>query len=428
MQRAFAAEVWRALIFLALCALFGIVTGYLAWFLAIGAMGYIAWMLWQVLRLERWLTAREPGLPPEADGAWGNISDRIYHLQRRNEREKQRLQSLLLRVEDTTAALPDAVILLDAKGNMTWWNETASQLLDFQSGDQQNPLINYIRDPQFIQYFEGEKYTEPFALPSPHHPNKRLQFQITWYGQEQRLVLVRDITRLHQLEKMRRDFVANVSHELRTPLTVIKGYVETLSDNISDHTRQWQKPLQQMQQQCERMTLLVNDLITLSRLETEDPETKQTTVDIAQVLSIVRSDASILGQDQYMLTLNCETTSKIRGNQKELQSAISNIVVNAITYSPEGSKINIRLFEDKTGIHVSVTDDGIGIDPKHIPRLTERFYRVDASRSINTGGTGLGLAIVKHVLLRHDGQLSIHSELGKGSVFTCSFPRSRIVK
>ena len=427
MQKAFSAEIWRGVIFIALCIFFGFILDHLAWTLVIGLSAYVIWLLWQAFRLELWLLKKEPGLPPEADGVWGNIFDRIYHLQRRNEREKQRLQSLLHRVEDTTAALPDAVILIDSKGNMTWWNETASELLRFQPSDQQNPLVNYIRDPQFIDYFDRGDYKEPFMLPSPYHNNRQLQFQITRYGQNQRLVLVRDITRIHRLEQMRKDFVGNVSHELRTPLTVIKGYLETLLDNAEATAPRWCKPLQQMQQQAERMTLLVNDLITLSRLETEDPQLKQNAVNFVQLLKIVRADAEIVGGENYAVRLNCECQQKIRGNQKELQSAISNVVINAITYSPKGSTVDIRYFEDDDGLHVAVTDNGIGIDSKHISRLTERFYRVDASRSINTGGTGLGLAIVKHVLLRHDGVLTIQSELGKGSTFTCTFPLARIV-
>ena len=426
MQKAFSAEIWRGLIFIFLCLFIGFLINQVAWTLAIGVCAYLVWILWQVYRLEKWLVAKEPGLPPEADGAWGNISDRIYHLQQRHQREKQRLQSLLNRVEDTTAALPDAVILIDAKGNMTWWNETASNLLKFQTNDLQNPLVNYIRDPQFIDYFDNGDYREPFMLPSPHLPSKQLQFQITNYGNKQKLVLVRDITRIHRLEQMRKDFVANVSHELRTPLTVIKGYLETLSDSAADVAPQWVKPLQQMQQQGERMSLLVNDLITLSRLETEDPQLKQTKVDMVKLLAIVRGDAKIVGGEDYTINLACDCEHKIRGNQKELQSAISNIVINAITYSPKGSTVAIRYFCNDEGLHVAVADDGIGIDAKHISRLTERFYRVDASRSINTGGTGLGLAIVKHVLLRHDGSLSITSELGKGSTFTCTFPVNRI--
>ena len=427
MHRGFVAEVWRGLIFVSLCLLFGLITGYLAWTMVIGLSAYSIWILWQIYRLDHWLLKRKPGLPPDADGVWGNVFDRIYHLQRRNEKEKQRLQLVLQRVQDTTAALPDAVIVLDPKGNMTWWNETASQLLAFQPNDQNSPLINYLRDPQFIDYFEAGNYREPFTMPSPHHHNRQLQFQITRYGQNERLVIVRDISRIHRLEQIRKDFVANVSHELRTPLTVIKGYVETMSDQVEQTTPQWRKPLQQMMQQCERMSLLVNDLITLSRLETDDPQLKLTPVDIVQTLNIIKADASIIGHGNYTITLNCETDKQIRGNQKELHSALSNVVVNAIMYSAPGSTIVIRYYQDNLGIHVAVTDDGIGIDPGHLSRLTERFYRVDASRSINTGGTGLGLAIVKHVLLRHDGRLHIRSELGKGSTFTCSFASARIV-
>lgn len=427
MHRGYVGEGWRVLILSVLCLLIGYSIDAVAWTLVIGLAAYIALLLWQIDRLNRWLAKRKPGLPPEADGVWGNIFDRIYHFHRRNQREKKRLKSVLRRVEGTTAALPDAVILLDPSGNMTWWNETAKELLQFHPNDQHNPLVNYIRDPHFISYYESSDYSEPFTLPSPRHANKQLQFQITRYGKDERLVMVRDISRIHRLEQIRKDFVANVSHELRTPLTVIKGYVETLLDHCGDIAPQWEKPLQQMLQQGERMSLLVNDLITLSLLETDDPQLKQSSVDIVQTLSIVRSDAEIVGQKEFNINLNCECDKKIRGNQKELQSAFSNIVINAIKYSPPGSTIDISYFQDDDGVHVAVSDNGIGIDPIHLNRLTERFYRVDASRSINTGGTGLGLAIVKHVLLRHDARLNIASDMGDGSTFTCSFANSRIM-
>jgi two-component system, OmpR family, phosphate regulon sensor histidine kinase PhoR len=426
LYRGFAAEIRRVLVFIAVCLLLGLLNGHLTWTLLAGGALYMGWTLWQIYRLDRWITAREPGLPPDASGFWGDIFDRIYHLQKRQAREKLRLQAVLSRVQDTTAALPDAVILLDQRGNMTWWNETASELLAFQAGDRHQPLVNFIRNPQFVRYFEGGSYKEPITLPAPQNDARQLQFQITRYGHNERLVMVRDITRIHRLEQVRKDFVANVSHELRTPLTVLKGYLETLSDQVGDIAPQWRKPLQQMQQQSERMSLLVNDLIKLSRLETEDPETNQSLIAVSRLLNAVRSEAEVVGAGEYTIEVNCESECAIRGSEKELHSAISNLVINAIKYSPAGSTITMHFYANQRGVHIAVSDNGVGIDPVHIPRLTERFYRVDSGRTASTGGTGLGLAIVKHVLLRHDGKLSIKSKLGKGSTFTCSFPLSRV--
>lgn len=426
MHRGFVAEIWRVIIFTGLCIGFGLVNGYLMLTLLAGGSLYMAWMLWQIYQLDRWIIAREPGIPPDASGIWGDIFDRIYHLQRRGEREALRLQSVLSRVQETVAALPDGVILLDSRGCMTWWNDNARELLSFQSGDANKPLINFVRSPQFITYYEKQNYLEPFEIPSPNNDKQRLQIQITHYGQGERLVLIRDITRIYRLEKMRKDFVANVSHEMRTPLTVIQGYVETLSDQVGEVQPSWEKPLSQIQQQAERMNLLVNDLITLSRLEIDGAQGTQSEVNLAQMAQTVKNEAEIIGKNNYPITANCDQQLIMRGNQKELHSAISNLVINAIKYSPPKTEVEINIRVVDEGIEIEVSDNGIGIDNIHLSRLTERFYRVDASRSINTGGTGLGLAIVKHVLLRHDGKLNIRSKPGKGSRFTCVFPLSRL--
>ncbi|GAB1259282.1 phosphate regulon sensor histidine kinase PhoR [Aurantivibrio plasticivorans] len=433
LHRGFSAELQRVCIFTAVGVVVGLIIGELAWTLiAIGGL-YMGWTLWQIRRLDRWLTAREPGLPPDASGIWGDIFDRIYHLQKRQGREKKRLQSVINRVEDTTAALPDAVVLLDPKGEISWWNDNASQLLSLQPIDKDQPLTHILRNPAFIRYFEKGDYKEPINISAPSNDAIKLQIQITRYGQGERLIVVRDVTRLFKLEQIRKDFVANVSHELRTPLTVIKGYLETLGDFLSSERAEsiastWVKPIAQMQQQCNRMTLLINDLITLSRLETEDRDANQTAVSVRALVNNVRSEAEAVAGDDYNISVDCECDDAITGIQKELHSAVSNLVINAVKYSPKGSDINIHAYRDDKGCYIAVTDNGIGIDPIHIPRLTERFYRVDTSRSINTGGTGLGLAIVKHILLRHDAQLHIDSELNKGSTFTCHFPISRIAR
>lgn len=429
MQRGFAAELQRVAIVGLVCVLFGLLNGYLAWTLIAGGSLYCGWMLWQIRLLDSWLirNRRNPQPPPDASGIWGDIFDNIYRLQRRHNKERRRLQQVITRMQETTSAFTDGVVVVDARGNIDWWNNTAEQLLGFQSTDQGHPLVNYVRHPQFIRYFESGNYSDPLDLPSIRNEAKTLQFQINRFGQGERLIVVRDVTRLYKLEEMRKDFVANVSHELRTPLTVIRGYLETLSDS-GNLPPVWQKALGQMQQQSERMTALINDLIMLSKLETDDPDQDKSTVKINPLLQTIKSDALAFSADKkHKVTLTCDNNISLYGNEKELRSAFSNLVFNAVKYSPEKTEIAIHFWSDGQGAYFSVTDQGPGIDPIHIPRLTERFYRVDSSRSINSGGTGLGLAIVKHVLLRHNGNLHIESQLGTGSSFTCHFPQSQII-
>jgi two-component system phosphate regulon sensor histidine kinase PhoR len=242
-------------------------------------------------------------------------------------------------------------------------------------------------------------------------------------------MLVRDVTRIHQLEQMRKDFVANVSHELRTPLTVICGYLETLLDNVEEVNPRWVRALQQMQQQGGRMQTLLNDLLLLAKLEATDYPSDNQPVAVASLLLSITHDAEALsGSKNQQITLDMESDAGLKGSEAELRSAFSNLIFNAVKYTPAEGKIRIRWWSDGRGAHLSVQDSGIGIDSKHIPRLTERFYRVDSSRASNTGGTGLGLAIVKHVLLRHRAALEINSVPGKGSVFICNFAPNQITK
>lgn len=294
-------------------------------------------------------------------------------------------------------------------------------MLGFHAKDQGLSVIHFIRHPGFVSYFEDGDYSEPLELPSPRFASKQLQFQITRFGKNERLIVVRDVTQLHNLEQMRQDFVANVSHELRTPLTVINGYLETMADNNT--AAAWRKPLQQMQLQAQRMSLLISDLIMLSRLETTEPGYNQHDIPLTPLLTAVRTEAVVLGNEKSQtIILESEPDLHLRGTEKEIHSAFSNLVTNAIKYTPEYGKIVMRLWRDDEHIYFSVSDNGPGIEQKHLSRLTERFYRVDPSRNSSTGGTGLGLAIVKHVLLRHDAELKVTSEVGKGSVFTCVFP------
>lgn len=390
---------------------------------------FIFWLFYRVSALESWVTKARRHEAPADDfgGIWGEIADDVRLLRKRYEKDKIRLQAVVSRVQDMTSALSDGVILVDTRANIEWWNRAAQTFIDFRDIDRGHRLVNIIRHPRFVTYFEQKEYDKPLVLESLMREGQHLEFHVHPFGHSERLIVVRDITRVQMLELMRKDFVSNVSHELRTPLTVIKGYIETLQD-APMLAPNWQKPLSQMHHQCNRMNALVNDLITLSRLETDHTETQSNTVDLAVLTQSIISDARALSGEKYHnIEFHGDSSIILLGDERELHSAISNLIFNAVKYSPNNSTIKIKLNNNREGCVISVADNGPGIAPKHIPRLTERFYRVDDSRSTEMGGTGLGLAIVKHVLMRHSGELHIKSRLGRGSTFSCHFPRSRMV-
>ncbi|WP_422444029.1 MULTISPECIES: phosphate regulon sensor histidine kinase PhoR [unclassified Endozoicomonas] len=415
----------------------GLLVGWLADRIFLGlflaTLFYLLWSHQQLHRLLIWLdkAAHKELDPPESTGVWGEIFDGIYRIQRKHNRSKQRLASVIERIQDSTAALNDGIVMADQNGSLEWWNRAAGELLGLQMPDDQGQLLtNLVRNPKFARYMNNSHGKEPIKIDSPVHESRQLQIAITVYGQGNRLLLVRDVSRLHQLEIMRTDFVANVSHELRTPLTVISGYLETMSDGIAmnpDTPPIFNRALGQMQEQATRMQRLIEDLLLLSRLEATEPERISQSVTLKSLLAGIVNDAKALsGENQHQLQLECDDDALLTGDAVELRSAFSNLVYNAIRYTPSGGKVQVKWWQDQEGGHLMVQDNGVGIDPVHIPRLTERFYRVDKSRSHATGGTGLGLAIVKHVLLRHEGRISISSHPGKGSRFICHFPLSRI--
>lgn len=426
LRSGFKAEVWRCLITVSVCTLAGLIAGRAIAGFALGSAGYLLWLFVQIYRLEKWVnrTRRDSTATEELRGLWADLSYDVQLLLARHEKEKQRLQAVVKRVQEMTTALTDAVVLVDQRGNMEWWNKAAERLFDFRDADRGQKITNLIRHPDFIHYFDEKSYAAPLEL-TMWRKDQHLEFQIHLYGEGERLVIARDITRLFKLEEMRKDFVANVSHELRTPLTVIRGYLETLADG-PQLSPPGQKMVQQMEQQTQRMVLLINDLITLAKLETDQLE-PATPVHLAQLIDSILADArSLSGERGHRLVASGDRDLALVGNERELRSAITNLVANAINYSPAGTQVEVRYHREGGGAVVRVRDQGIGIDPKHIPRITERFYRVDASRSVASGGTGLGLAIVKHVLLRHNSELKITSQLGKGSEFSCHFPPSMV--
>ncbi|MBO3277327.1 phosphate regulon sensor histidine kinase PhoR [Pseudomonas schmalbachii] len=417
------------LLVLAGSLLVGLLTGHYGWALAIGLAIYLGWTLRQLQRLYHWLnTHQQDEEPPHSHGLWGEVFDSIYRLQRGNQRVRGHLQSVINRMEESTASLRDAIVMLDSDGNLESWNPAAERLLGLKSPqDIGQPVYNLVRHPRFKEYFAAEDYREPLELPSPINEHLRLQIQITLYGQRDHLMLARDVTQVHQLAQMRKDFVANVSHELRTPLTVIAGYLETLLDNAENINPRWARALQQMQQQAGRMQSLLNDLLLLAKLDATDYPADNKPVAVDLLLLTIRNDAQALsGARNHRISLEADPKVRIKGSEAELRSAFSNLVFNAVKYTPDEGEIRIRWWADEQGAHMAVQDSGIGIEAKHLPRLTERFYRVDSSRAANTGGTGLGLAIVKHVLMRHRATLDIASVVGKGSSFVCHFPPTQL--
>lgn len=429
-RRGFAVELRWFLLSMTVAAIIGFSAGYFFVVMCIALLLYVSWMFYNITRLESWIIAARRKTNPrnELYGIFGEIAEDVVLLRKRYQKDKLRLQAVVSRVQDMTSALTDGVILLDSLGNIEWWNEAAKQMFDLRDVDHGHKLTNIIRHPRFVNYFEGRRYGEPLELDGVRHPDQHLQFQIHPFGQGERLVVLRDVTRVYKLEQMRKDFVANVSHELRTPLTVVRGYIETLGDAPSIPPA-WERALGAMQGQCQRMTALINDLITLTKLETDEREIRQEAVGIGPLIQTIMSDAQALNTEgKHHLIHKGDDGLVLRGNEKELRSAISNLVFNAMKYSPDGCDIEVVYTANDNEMVVSVKDTGTGIDPKHLPRLTERFYRVDGGRATTMGGTGLGLAIVKHVLIRHDAELKISSKVGKGSTFSCHFPRARLLK
>lgn len=424
-------ELNRVLLLIVVAGVLGAIFNAVLLFILLPISAYLLYTLLHLRRLQKWLlewseVRRIP--PPESSGIWGDVFDSIYRLQERERLANEELQSILTKAQESSAALKIGVILIDKSGDLDWWNKSAEHLLGLRyPGDRRMTVTNLIRDPRFADYFQSRQYQDPLIIESPLDERAILEFQLALYGESERLMVVRDISKVHKLEMMRKDFVANVSHELRTPITVISGYLETFVDNLESFQPEWRKPLQQIQQQSHRMEQLIKDLLMLSQLETKAITKHQTAIDVLALLQEARNDAIQAFTDKaHVIDINCPAGFEITGDRGELYSAVSNLVFNAAKYSPEGGHILIGAEKTLTAFLISVADDGIGLEPQHIPRLTERFYRVDASRSTTTGGTGLGLAIVKHVLMRHDGSLQIHSEIGKGSKFICQFPLSRL--
>jgi len=395
----------------------GALTGYTLEFLLVGLTAYIVWHLYNLSKLIKWLGNPNKVLP-ESMGIWDELYYQLYHLYYRQRKARKKLKNIANRFRDSTQALPIAAIALNKNNEIEWFNRAAEKLFNLQRPrDVGNRINNLIRSPVFNVYLLKRNKNDTIDFEFNH---RQLSLCITPYGHKQYLLTARDVTLQRQLENMQRDFVANASHELRTPITVIAGFVETLQDQADNNNIK--APLEKIQRQTVRMQQILEDLMILARLESKESPLLHDRVDLVELLQLVYNDAVVLDRGRHELNISAQPAS-IMGNRIELQMAITNLVTNAIRYTPENGVIKIFNTIDNDGVHVGVADNGIGIRPEHIDRLTERFYRVDPGRSREQGGTGLGLAIVKHVLDRHSANLHVDSIPGEGSLFRCDFEK-----
>lgn len=377
----------------------------------------------QLYKLGLWLNDTRLENIPDGGGIWDEVFSLLYKMVKRHNQTRQELAAELQHIEQATAALPEGVVSLNEANRVEWCNPLAELHFGLNTNSDIMQDITYlVRQPEFIEYLHAGSYAEPLMMKAARHEDMMLSIKLVPYSGNKHLLISRDITQLERIETMRRDFVANVSHEMRTPLTVVNGFVENLQDMPDLSHDKIRYALQLMGEQTRRMDHLVSDLLTLSRLENDHSPLRTEMVDMEALLAEVYRDGKILSGGRHQHSLDMTGPAKLKGNREELRSAFSNLVSNAVRYTPDGGKIKLCWNMREGQPEFSVQDSGIGIEAQHIPRLTERFYRVDRSRSRETGGTGLGLAIVKHIALRHQARLQIVSREGEGSTFTLVFP------
>ncbi len=420
--------VLRLAIVMSITLLIGLASGRVALVFAVVLAIYLCIQIWNLLRLDRWLRRRRMEMPPDINGPWGEVVAIIDRLYRRKQYHKAQVTGLLREFRRLTSAMPEGAVLLGPEHEILWFNGRAASWLNLhRKRDFGIRIENLVRHPVFIEYLKTGRPAEGVVVYEPGENGRWLSFTIVRTGGEQRqLLIVRDVSREMRIESMRKDFVANASHELRSPLTVISGYLDALADDPQLDPA-WSSPVLELRRQAERMGGIINGLLELSKLESGERRQPEQPLDIGGMLALLRREVTSLERRPRHVTLRLDSTDWLLGVENEIHSILSNLLSNAVKYTPADGEIELRWWTDRSGAHVSVRDTGVGIAPEHLPRLTERFYRVDSGRSRDKGGSGLGLAIVKHSLQRHEGTLSVASVEGRGSTFTCHFPAHRIV-
>ncbi|MBB3824393.1 MULTISPECIES: phosphate regulon sensor histidine kinase PhoR [Xanthomonas] len=405
----------------------GVLIGHVWMALTLTALGVLAWHYWRLRQVLRRLTARQRAEPAAGVGAWNELDRLLYRSQAEMRGRKRRLIDMLRTYRAAAQALPDAVVVVDRNSQrVQWFNKAAGGLLGLHHpGDMGVSVVERLQPLPLAHWLAAGRNAEPMLdAASPVDPDLRLNLRLIPYSDDYWLLVARDVSKLLRLEQVRRDFVANVSHELRTPLTVVHGYLDMLDpEDFPDSGPM----LAEMRKQSQRMAQLVEDLLTLSRLESQE-ELGEEHVAMAPMLSTLRREAEAHSQGRHTVEVIDEAGVDLLGSNKELHSAFSNLVTNAVRYTPGGGTVTIRFVREGDGAALAVRDTGYGIPASHLPRITERFYRVSSSRSRESGGTGLGLSIVKHILGLHQARLEIESEVGRGSEFSCHFVAARIVQ
>lgn len=420
--------IMRLLIIFLISAVLGYLIGQTFLLVSVSAITILVWHYHHLLKLMKWLWHSKSISPPQAEGLWGRIYDGLYRQTKQYRRKQKALNDKIRQFRDGAEALPDAALVLSDELTILWGNKKAQRILGIRwPGDVGQRIDNLIRYPEFTRYLEEANFEQPCHLPSPLNSEMMLELRLMSYGTDQVLFLARDISKIHRLEEMRRDFVANVSHELKTPLTVMRGYVEMIQTTEHALDAYWNKVFGTMETQVSRMDRLVEQLLILSRVEVHADAEDKHIVNMPKLVQGLVDDAGWLNQDKHHI-ITCDIDKKlgIEGIDNELKSACSNLISNAIGYTLNGGNIHISWQLAGHKAKFSVKDNGPGIRPEHVNRITERFFRVDKSRSRDTGGSGLGLAIVKHVLNHHSAELSIESQWGKGSEFIIYFDASCI--
>ncbi|MDY6828361.1 MAG: phosphate regulon sensor histidine kinase PhoR [Pseudomonadota bacterium] len=418
--------------FVGIGTLLGLITGHLGVGFGLGLAGFLVWHFLQLHRLERWL--RSPRSRPEP--MYGLAEDLQFHMSRERHLQRQKRAQLakgLKQFRRTAGAIPDGMVLVTRSGEILWFNPQATELLGLYPGDLGHHLNHLIRNPEFLRVFtqgRGRDNANSIEIPSPLNERVTLEIRLFAVGKDQQLLVARDTSLVHRLQTMRKDFVANVSHELRTPLTVIIGYLETILDDESLTLEETRSLLEKLDRPAQRMRLLVEDLLLLSRLDTGTipPADECPVVEFGAIVRAVGKDCEYISAGEHHFEYELAPQLKLSGIEQEIYSVASNLMNNAIRYTPAGGEIRVRwrALEDGSA-RFEVTDTGPGIEEQHLQRLTERFYRVDVGRSRQNGGTGLGLSIVKQVLRRHGAKLEVTSTLGEGSQFAAVFPASRVL-